>query len=138
MLAEAVFSLPPEIVSAIISACGVILSAIIAFLSAKSVANKEIKKMKMQWSREDSLSDQQAFSEMLSAVSRYLQSDWSRHQREALEKISAIRGMKGGKQLEALDALHASVLSGDKSEIEVAIAGITRLRQSGVNNSKNG
>lgn len=104
-------NLPTEIICALITAGGAILSAVIAHLTARGTTRREIKKLKMQWKRDDDLAAQKTFSEMYAAVSKYIQSGWSRHQRDAMEKVSELRANEQGELLNALDDLHAAILS---------------------------
>lgn len=130
---EIIKDIPTEAVCAIITACGTVLSAVIAFFSSRYVSRKEIRKMKMQWEHDDRTINQKAFSEMVSAVSRYAQSGWSRHQREAMEKISASMIGEGNSMSDELSALYKSVSGGyAKSDIEMHLESVVKLRNSNV------
>ena len=120
--------LSPEIISALISASGTIIAAIIAWLSAKSAAKREIRKLKTEWARQDKLSDDQKFTEMTSAVSRYIQTGWPRHQREALEKISTVQST-GRLSSDELQCLYEAVLSSDIDQCRTQLSVVIRLRQ---------
>ena len=86
----------------LLGAISPILAAAIAFFTAKHTARKEIRKLELQWKREDTVSENRDFSEMVAAVSRYAQSGWSKHQREAIEKISVVLTKKHNPSLATL------------------------------------
>lgn len=123
-------NLPIELTCAIITATGTVLSAVIAFLSARFTKKREIKKLKLQWSREDALSDKKEFAEMTIAVSRYAQSGWARHQREALESIMVLQASAHGKLLNELTVLACLVHSDSLDDIPQQLMTIIRLNSS--------
>ena len=120
-------NLSTELICAIITASGTVLSAVIAFFSARYTAKREIRKMKLQWTREDNLSDKKEFSEMTAAVSRYAQSGWSRHQREALECISVLQVSASGELLDELTTLSNLVASDSLDDISQQLMTVIRL-----------
>ena len=122
-------NLPTEIICALITAGGTILSALIATISAKHVTQRELKKLKLQWKHERDLSSADAFTEMVMAVSRYTQSGWPRHQREALERITAMQTNAHGETASALNALYGATASGSAAEINKCLATVIRLQQ---------
>ncbi|MBE6985949.1 MAG: hypothetical protein E7433_00795 [Ruminococcaceae bacterium] len=113
--------LSPEIISAIISAFGTIAAAIIAWISAKFTAKREIHKLRLSWEREDNILRKKAFADMGAAVSRYIQSGWSRHQREALEAIAFVRSSDGETASE-IENLYEAVLGGEIEQCKTALA----------------
>ena len=80
--------------TSLLAAISPILAATIAFFTAKHTTRKEFRKLESQWNREDTVWEKESFAEMVAAVSRYTQSGWSRHQREAMEKISVVQTQK--------------------------------------------
>lgn len=111
----------------LLGAISSILAAVIAFFTAKFTTRKEFRKLELQWKREDNALERQALSDMCAAVSKYLQSGWSRHQREALGKISSAKALVSGDLLDSLAKLHESVLSSDTGKILTALTEVNRL-----------
>ena len=120
-------SIKSQLICAIITASGTVLSAVIAFFSARYTAKREIRKMKLQWAHDDHLSDKKDFSEMTAAVSRYAQSGWSRHQREALECIAVVQVSASGDLLSELITLSNLVSSGSLDDIHQQLMSVIRL-----------
>lgn len=118
-----------EIICALITAGGTVLAAIIAHFTARWTSKREVKKMKMQWDHDGDVARERAFSEMVAAVSKYIQSGWARHQREAVEKISAVQANECGELLDALDNLINSVLSEKTEAVAEQLSAVMRLRR---------
>src|SRR5699024_2941080 len=60
-----------EIICTIVTAGGVVLSSLISFFVARSTANREIRRMKLTWDREDAVTADKEFSSMSAAVAEY-------------------------------------------------------------------
>lgn len=86
----------------LLGAISPILAAVISFFTAKYTSRKEIRKLELEWKRKDAISKNRDFLEMVAAVSRYSQSGWSSHQREAMEKISIIQAQHNDPLLRSL------------------------------------
>lgn len=95
-----------EIIVALITSLGVVVSALIAWRVSISQANKEIKKLQKTWEHEKSVSFDDEFAEMVSAVSLYANSKNIGDGYRALEKVSAIRAKVTGPLADCLDELH--------------------------------
>lgn len=95
-----------EIIVALITSLGVVVSALIAWRVSISQANKEIKKLQKTWEHENSVSFDDEFAEMVSAVSLYANSKNIGDGYRALEKVSAIRAKVTGPLADCLDELH--------------------------------
>ena len=80
-----------EVICAIITVSGVVISSVIAFLVSKNSVEKEIEKMKMSWKREDSAASDEEFSEMITAVTRYVHGRKREDELPALEKLNNVR-----------------------------------------------
>ena len=110
------FSTDFDEITDFLAAVSPILAALVAFVTAKFTARHEIRKQKMQWAREDNLSENRDFSDMVAAVSRYTQSGWSKHQREAMERISRVQAAAPAPSLNALwDAVAAGSIDDAQS-----------------------
>lgn len=129
-MVEILKSIPIEIICAVIAFLGTVMSALIALLTAKHTSKKEFIKMQMQWQREDKLANDQAYADMLSAVSKYLQSGWSKHQRKALVKISTVQMYCSNAEL---DSLYSSVASGNIESVKAQYHLVSKLFHSSKN-----
>lgn len=109
----------------LLSVISPILSAVIAFITARYTVRKEIQKQQMQWEREDHVSENRDFSEMVSAVSRFTQSGWSKHQREAMERITVVQASNPDLPL---DELYSTVASGDAAEAATSLQEVLKAR----------
>ena len=121
-------NLSPEVIAAIISAGGAIASAVIAWVSAQFVAKREIRKMQLSWKREDDTLHQKLFADMSVAVSRYIQSGWSRHQREAAEAISLFQSTSPEMAPE-IATLYDAVLDGQIERCKTSLVKVICLHQ---------
>ena len=107
-----------NVICSIVTAIGVVLSALISWAVAKSAANKEIDKMKLTWEREDVVSSDDEFAEMASAVSIFVASDTGANYRTAMQKIAAVRSKEHGPVATYLDALYVAVREKDWENID--------------------
>lgn len=102
-----------EVVCALITCAGMLLSALISYSVSRATANKEIEKMRLTWEREDAVSYDDEFSEMVSSVARYIHSGLALHQQEAISAISEMQPKEKGKLANLLDGLLVSVQIGN-------------------------
>lgn len=98
-----------EIVCAVIALAGVVFSSVISFRVSKSSAEKEIQKMKLEWSRQDIVSSDEDFSDMAVAVSRFIQTQNGTTHRKAIESVMKIRAKESGDIAGSLDALYLAI-----------------------------
>lgn len=98
-----------EIVCALIASVGAILSALISKKIARSEAEKEIQKMKLEWKRQDIVSSDEDFSEMAVAVSRFIQIQDGTTHRKAIDSVMKIRAKESGSIAESFDALYSAI-----------------------------
>lgn len=121
-----------EIIVALITTLGVMASALISWRVSASHANKEIKKLQKTWEHEKTVSFDDEFSEMVSAVSLYVSSRNIGDQYRALEKVSAIRAKATGPLADCLDELHHKLENNKFSELEQCLSNaITEHRKKG-------
>lgn len=111
-----------EIIVALITALGVIASAFVSWRVSVSQANKEIKKLQKTWEHEKSVSFDDEFAEMVSAVSVYANSRNIGDQYRALEKVSAVRAKATGPLADCLDELHHKLETDKFSELEQCLS----------------
>lgn len=98
-----------EVLCTIVSVAGTVLSALVAWFVSKSTANKEIEKMRLNWEREDSISSETEFSEMVIAVTRYLHSQSEENFLLAIEKVNIVRLKETGRLFYELWTLYKSL-----------------------------
>lgn len=110
-----------EVICALVTVGGTLLSALIAFFVSRTTANKEIEKMQLTWEREDIVSSDDEFAEMASAVATYVQNGWADMQRDALSKIAAIRSKEIGNLAVLLDRLYAEVCKNNTHSANTAL-----------------
>lgn len=98
--------MPTEVVCAIIAAVGAVLSALIAWFVSKSTVNGEIIKMQLKWEHEHSVSSEEEFSEMVSAVTRHIHAPCEESFLTAVEKINTVRLKETGELFYSLCTLY--------------------------------
>lgn len=122
-----------EVICALVTVGGTLLSALIAFFVSRTTANKEIEKMQLTWEREDIVSSDDEFAEMASAVARFVAYDSLQNQTEAMEKIAAIRAKEIGHTCASLDLLFRAVTTEDQGGADALLTEVInekrRLKQ---------
>lgn len=102
-----------KIICAIISALGVVLSSLLSRVSA----HREVKRLKMEWDRADSVSFKAEIAEAVGAAAEFERSPYSRNQREAAKRLAAVMVKADGEIRELLVRLYEAVREGRCSEI---------------------
>ena len=101
------------VISAIISGIFGITTATIAKKSAVKVAEeatrRELAMLNRTWEHDDNLIFEQAFKEMVDAVTRYLHDSSRTKQEEARTKTAYVRSLACGNLAASLDELYASL-----------------------------
>lgn len=106
----------PKIIVALISAAGVVISALVSLVISRNAAKKEIEKMKLEWEREDVVSTDDEYAAMASAVASYLHS--SAPNTKAVSTVAAIRSKENGDLASLLDKLYKDLTSTDKERFQ--------------------
>lgn len=79
------------VVSAIVAAIGSVAAALIARKTAKDTAQQEFEKLRRTWAHEEQVSYDQAFREMVEAVTQYLQdSSWTKQEQAKVKTMNAL------------------------------------------------
>lgn len=117
------------IICALISACGVVLSAVASYMIARNSARKEIALLKLSWAREDVTSSADAFGAMSEAVARYIGNTNHTNQCDALAKIGLVRANTSGELGATLDALHNAVLTRSRTANDLFAQAIDQNRK---------
>lgn len=107
-----------EVMCALTTVSGTLLSSLIAFLVSRSTANKEIEKMKLAWNREDSISSDEYFSAMASSVALYVNCNIGSYQTDAMGRLAALRATETGELAQNLDNLYFAVRDARHGEID--------------------
>ena len=103
------FNLSNESVCALISLAGTVSSALVAWLVAVRTSKNEIRKMKLAWTREDTVSSEKDFTEMVQAVTAYIQHPSNFNQAVAAEKVAVVRSKESGSLASLLDRLYKHI-----------------------------
>ena len=112
--------IPASVISAAIS-------GLASYAVAKHTSRAEVKKLKLSWQRQDSLSDDQKMHNLLTFVSLYLYSDSLVYFDQAISYVSAALGIFPGKLGSAVYALHVALTSSDQSQIEECFKTVSSL-----------
>lgn len=105
-ICEGVVSMNTEIVCAAIALAGTVFSGILSWFVARSSADKEIQKMRLNWEHDKILSTDDDFSEMASAVAVCIQSLDPSSFDSALGYVAALRIKEEGPVSLKLDDLY--------------------------------
>ena len=124
-----------EIICTLITAAGVLLSAIISYGISRFTANKEIEKMQLIWNREDIVSSDDEFAEMAGKVARFVQSPSSVHQRDAMELVAAVRSKELGTIAPLLDELYQSINDGNTQHTDSQLSKVIKQKRETKNNA---
>jgi hypothetical protein len=95
----------------VISLLGVIFSGMISWFIARTTANKEIEKIKLTWTREDSIDSDQEFSDMAQTVSKFLLMPSENTRNIACLQVAQIRFKARGRLAQIIDALYNAIES---------------------------
>lgn len=108
----------PEIICAMISAAGMIASALISYAVARHKTEKEIQKMKLEWARKDDESTDAAFTDMTVAVSLFLSDPSDQNRESAIRCLAVARAAESGKIAQSLDELDSDIQSADLDSLK--------------------
>lgn len=103
-----------EVICALISLIGALLSAFISYLVSRTTANKEIEKMRLSWDREDAASADEAFSHMIHAVREYTSSENEYFKYAALNSVDTLQLRESAAVASVLAQLHTSLEHGNR------------------------
>ena len=84
--------------------------------------------MQMQWAHDTQAARNRAYADMFSAVSEYVQSGWTKHQRNALSKIAVVQTCETGRTFDILRELYCSVSAGDTESAKAHLLAVAQLR----------
>lgn len=118
-----------EILSGLFSLVGIVFSGVLSFLVAKSSASKEIDKLKLTWKREDVVSSDADFSEMVSSVAVYAKTLSITDMNTATKWVAKIRAQERGKLGELLDLLYLQLQEPLSSRMEDTLSEIIQEKR---------
>lgn len=95
-----------EVICAIVSFVGVVISGVVSWLISRSTANHELVKMERSWAHDAVVSSEEEFSSMAATVSRYAASNTPQNRIKAITAVSAIRAKENGQLASSLDKLY--------------------------------
>lgn len=124
-----------EIICALITAAGVLISAIISYGISRFTANKEVEKMQLVWDREDIVSSDDEFAEMASTVAKFVQYPISVHQREAMGRVAAIRSKEQGTLGILLDQLYQNINEGNTRQTDSQLSKVIQQKREAKSNA---
>lgn len=101
----------PEILCAIISFAGIVLSSLLSWFISRFTANKELEKLELLWKREDVVSSDDEFAEMAEAVASYCADCRPTTRRIAMEKAAFTRSKEFGDLALCLDLLYVAIMN---------------------------
>ena len=123
-----------KIIEPIVS--GVAIPLVISFLTARLTAKSEISKLRATWNREDDVAEKAAYSDMLAAVSQYLNKPPShRSHRPAVDKTAVFRAVAPANLAPYVDALSNALTRKDQSGVDEALNALVRRNR---NHEKSG
>lgn len=118
-----------EVLSGLFSLVGIVSSGILSFLVAKSSASKEIEKLKLTWKREDVVSSEADFSEMVSSVAVYAKTLNITDMNAATKWVAKIRAQETGVLGNLLDSLYNQLRDPVVSELENTLSEIIKEKR---------
>lgn len=126
---QEVFFMTQEVLSGLFSLIGIVISGVVSFLVAKLSASKEVDRLKLIWEREDIVSSESDFSEMVSAVSVYAKTFRIGDMNNAVKWVSKIRAQENGKLGALLDNLYIQLQNPVASEMENTLSEIIKEKR---------
>lgn len=118
-----------EVLSGLFSLVGIVSSGVLAFLVAKSSASKEIDKLKLTWKREDVVSSEADFSEMVSSVAVYAKTLSIDDMNTATKWVAKIRAQENGALGDLLDGLYNQLRDPIVFELEDTLSEIIKEKR---------
>jgi hypothetical protein len=114
--------MPTEIICALISTAGVLLSAVISRFVSRAAAKKETEKLRLIWEREDVVSSDEDFAKMAAVVAEFVASGYNGQHKNAMSKVAAIRSKESGEIAAALDRLYEALTRRDLHGVDSSLS----------------
>lgn len=111
-----------EVICALITASGVLLSTLGSLFVSKITASKEIKKLELEFEHNDNAKLAAELSDALAAAAKYANKPVRMFHTDAVTKVAAVRVRYGGEIGRLLDALYNDLTSENPSNIDCTLA----------------
>ena len=118
-----------EVLCALITVGGILISAIVSYAISRFTANKEVEKMQLVWNREDIISSDDEFAEMAGKVAKFISRATSAHHQDAMQSVAAVRSKELGIMGELLDTLYQHVNDGNLSLIDSQLSKVIKHKR---------
>lgn len=118
-----------EVLSGLFSLAAIVFSGVLSFLVAKSSASKEIDKLKLTWRREDVVSSESDFSEMVSSVAVYAKTLSITDMNTATKWVAKIRAQENAALGDLLDSLYDQLRDPIVSDLEDTLSEIIKEKR---------
>lgn len=113
-----------EVRCSLIALVGVLVSAVVAYL----VSRNEIKKLKLTWIRDDSLTFNDDFKETCSCILNYLDTGSEHHRKIAYQQVFLLQSSAPKSMVPTLKKLQAHLEAGNKSKVEELLQQLISLK----------
>lgn len=114
-----------EVICALISAAGVVLSALVSVL----ISRNEIKKLKLSWSRDDDLSFSEDFNRACSCILNYIETPTDSYRRTALRQVLLLQSSAPAKIIDPLRKMNHALDSGDPKTAKQLLDELISIKQ---------
>lgn len=111
-----------EIICALMTFGGIVVSALFSYVISRFTANKEIERMKLTWEREDVISSDDEFAAMAGSVAKFVSTHSETTKRRALEQVASIRSKETGELGRLLDNLYLEIQSGYPANADIHLS----------------
>lgn len=111
-----------EVICALITASGVLLSTLGSLFISKITASKEIKKLELEFEHNDNAKLSAELSDALAAAAKYANKPVRMFHTDAVTKVATVRVRYGGEIGRILDVLYNDLTSETSSNIDRTLA----------------
>ena len=118
-----------EIVCTIVTTTGMLISAVISWFISRQTANKEIEKLHLTWNREDVISSDEEFAEMVKAVAKYDNHRTELYRIEAIALVGSVRSKEYGELGCNLDALYDPISNNHICRLSEALSKVINQKR---------
>lgn len=107
-----------EVICSLIAAASATASALISFFISRSTVTREIKKMKLEWAREDAITNDSDFESLFQCVYDFTTCENDHFRIPAMAKLAAIRAKETGSLAPLLDELQTALSTCNRNRCE--------------------
>lgn len=120
---------PQEVACAIITLIGVLFANIISRRISKSTIEKEIEKLERTWKHDETTTSEQAYREMVDAVSKYVTDSSVTNQNAARTKVALMLSFADGEMVDALKSLYDALKRRPSPDAEAKLMAVIMYRK---------